>query len=331
MKNPGIRILGFVPIKCLVWGLLVWSAAWILSCQSNEADNESVIQFKNPGMAEGFDSLKVYGINEDDGDTVTIYEWKKGETFQGEVKYPPRLRQKFTLFVKGYKNDSLSYESHSKISEGKATIPEVSLKIIAPELEHVNPILISRFKSYVSFKPTWKTRPGILRSGSGADTALKFSPLVTFTWIKANTVLGKDSILILDTISFPDSGRYTLIAENSAGRDTTDFQLIVKHLVPRLDSIPDQYLVEGGRLSIRANILHSDSLIYRWMKDTTLVSKESVLSIPVTFEDIAGSYKLVVKNKTDTMEIASSNVFTLRVVKPPAGWGEVVWDRFIWR
>lgn len=304
-------------------------ATLLLSCQSNEPEKETVLQITNPDLSKNYDSLKVYGINTNGGDTVLIYFWKKGDIFQTEVKYPTNLKQSFTLIVKGFNNNSLTYSSSSKVDGGSATSPKVQSKTIAPTLQKPVSGIFTRVGGSLKLSPTWKIRPGVLVANS--DTTTKFSFVASFLWRKGDVIVGKDSTFSIDSVTISDSGSYMLTVRNDAGLDSIVFSVAVKHRLPVVDSISNRVLSQGDSLTLKPAILHSDSLIYRWIKDGTVISKNPFLIISIAQKTQDGTYQLLVKNVSDTSDVGKSNIFTFSITNSPVKWNEIIWGRSIWK
>lgn len=308
---------------------LAIASGWIASCQNNEVQNENVLVFNNPNVADSLDSLKVCGVVPS-GDSIAIYRWRKGEEFASEVKYPSDLKQEFVLVVRGYKNGSLVYQSSSEIVDGSAKPSRQDYKVSPPDLMEGPVTLISRLKDSLTLNPTWKSRPGIYRQ-VGTDSSLVFTPQAENRWMKGGVEIGKDSILRFDTLRVSDSGNYVFISSNAGGRDSATFRISLKHLLPRINPLGDQIGSEGKPFSLKATVEHSDTLLYRWIRGTEIISTDSVLKISTMQTLHSGGYQLIVKNASDTTEIATSNLFQLGLNKFPRVWGEIIWNQSVWQ
>ena len=310
---------------CLAVGLLA-----LFGCQSSESEKEYLLKIQNPYLADNLDSLDLFGVNTEGGDTLLIYSWKRGEEFQQEVKYPPGLHPNFVLLVRGYKSNALVYQSHAEVSGNAAKAPMQDFKIAPPELAPGPIRVTSRIRDSVVLRPSWVVRPGIQEQGKG-DTAPRFTAQGAYSWRKGDLTLSRDSILVFDSLKLADSGSYLFIAENVVGRDSLQFVLTVKHLIPKINALGNQSAVAGQPFSIQATIVHSDSLLYRWLKGFIVISQDSVLKFSPIKSDHVGSYRLVVKNASDTLEMTASNVFTLGLSQGPVRWNEIVWDHNSWQ
>src|SRR6188768_989450 len=63
----------------------------LFGCQATEPEEGSYLNFRNPELTLGLDSLFIFGINAAKGDTLPIRIWRKDEAFPPEAPYPPGL------------------------------------------------------------------------------------------------------------------------------------------------------------------------------------------------------------------------------------------------
>jgi hypothetical protein len=276
-------------------------------CLGPDGDGGAYLRFQNPEITAGLDSLRILGINAAKGDTVPVLRWHKGEGFPAQAPYPPGLEAAFTLLTLGYKGDALVYQSRSAVSGGHAGGPVHDFRLVAPALPHLPAALTARYAESVLLKPAWEARPGVYRRPDSGAAEL-FTPEGEFAWIRNGGILARDSVLKLDSLTFADSGSYSFLAENRAGRDSMLFVLQVRHMLPRIDPGKPTVGRIGEALAVRPAIRHTDSLRFRWTKegDSAVVSRDSVLSIAKLQAKDTGSYLLAVSNASDTTEIATS-------------------------
>jgi hypothetical protein len=295
-----------------------FAAFAILSCLGPESDPDSntYLEFQNPELTTGFDSMFVHGANAQKRDTLLIWKWLKNETFPAKIAYPPGLEATFTLLVKGYKGSTLAYESRTLIDSGKAQAQSRTVRMAAPVLRDAPEILMGRIGEGIDLTPVWETRPGIYRQAdSGA--AEMFTPEAVFTWSRKGESLGSDSVLHLGPLAFGDSGTYKFLAENPEGKDSMEFQLTIKHNVPKIEEIDSYAVVAGKPFNVFPVITRTDSLLYRWTKNGTTVSQDSVLTFTALRAQDTGVYQLRVVNFSDTLLGATSNPFTVSLDVDP--------------
>lgn len=322
---PGIVSLPKGLVACLALSV----SLCLSGCLGGESEDRSVLEIRNPGIVDGLDSLQVFGINAEGGDTVFIYGWKRGDSVLREIAVPSGMEPAFTLLVRGFQGKVQSYESRSEVAGGRAGSPKLSFKILAPELERLPIPYTVRIGTKVALSPTWKTRPGLFPSDAPADPAIRQAAAAVLTWRKDGKILGKDSLFELEQVTFADSGLYVVTAENSAGRDSGSCLVRVKFGLPFLDSIPDQLAQEKKPFHLRAVVKHTDAVLYRWMKGSTVVSEDSTLTVSGPLAP--GAYRLIVKNVSDTADLAVSNAFLLRHFQTASLWDELEWNDNVWQ
>jgi hypothetical protein len=303
---------------------LVLSILFVLSgCQSTDPDGGSFLNFRNPELIAGFDSLFIVGINSVKGDTIPIREWRKGEDFPPEAPYPPGLEAAFMMLVRGYKGDVLVYQSRTAVAGSRAQAPVRDFQLVAPALTDVPVDFTKRVKDVVKLEPAWEARPGISRQTDTGEAAV-FIPEGVFTWTRDGQVLGRDSVFTFASLALSDAGTYVFTAENDAGRDSMVFVLTVRHMLPRIAAINAQTALAGRSLTVKPAVTRSDSILYRWSKSGNPVnpfSTDSVLAFDSLRTRDTGTYQLAVANASDTTETAVSNQFTVRFAPDPnASW-----------
>ena len=318
LRAMGANLLAIAPAPILL-AMIPLAMILLSGCQSPDPEGGVYLRFQNPELAAGLDSLQVLGVNAAKGDTVPILRWFKGEAFPAEALYPPGLESAFTMLVRGYQGESLVYQSRTAVSGGHAQAPVRDFRLAAPALTDVPVALTARVRDAVSLEPVWETRPGIYREDSGGTAS--FTPEADFTWSRDGRVLGRDSVLGFGGIALTDAGTYVFTAGNRAGRDSLAFTLTVKQMLPRIADLPTQSAPAGKPLTVKPGINRSDSLRYRWSKEGSLLSTDSVLVFPALAAEDTGSYQLAVANASDTTETAVSNRFAVRLaLDPNAAW-----------
>jgi hypothetical protein len=291
---------------------------FLFACQSTDPEGGTYLRFRNPELTAGLDSLNVLGINAAEDDTLPIHHWSKGEAFPSEVPYPPGLDRAFTMLVQGYKGETLVYQSRTAVAGERAQPPIRDFQLVAPALTDVPVAFTARVKDAVTLEPAWEARPGISRQ---ADTggAMVFIPEAAFTWTRNGQVLGRDSVFAFGALSRSDSGTYVFTAENKAGRDSMVFTVRVKHMLPRIADINAQAALVGRPLTVKPVLTRSDSVLYRWLKDGSVFTTDSVLAFAALGAGDTGTYQLAVANASDSTETAVSNRFTVHFAPDPDG------------
>jgi hypothetical protein len=318
MTGPGKFPRGGASILAAVF--LVFYAMIPSGCLAPEPDENSYLRFQNPELTAGFDSLQVLGVNARKGDTLAIRRWRKGEDFPSQAAYPPGLEAAFTLLVRGYIGEALVYQSRTAVAGGKAQAQVRDFLLAAPALPGLPISRTARVGDVLELDPVWETRPGTYRQpdSGGPET---YTPEAVFAWTRAGQVLGRDSVLTLGALTLADSGTYLFSAENRAGRDSLEFRLTVKHMLPKITDIKPQAALPGKALTVRPVIARSDSLLFRWMKDGLVVSTDTALVFPALGAADTGAYQLAVANASDTSETDVSNRFAVSFAPDPnAAW-----------
>lgn len=320
-RGPG-RAPAPTAVLAAAW-LAVLLAAWAMvlcGCLGPDDGGNTYLRFQNPELTADFDSLHIHGINARKGDTLLIRRWHKGEEFPAQVAYPPGLEAAFTMLVRGYKGEALAYQSRTAIAGGKARAQVRDFRLAAPALPDAPISLTARVGDSIELDPVWETRPGIYRQpdSGGPET---YTPEAVFAWSRGGQSLGRDSVLALGALTLADSGTYLFSAENPAGRDSLEFRLSVRHMLPRIAEIKSQAALPGKPLTVAPNIARSDSLIFNWMKDGVTASTDTVLAFAALGAGDTGTYQLAVANASDPSETAVSNRFAVAFAPDPnAAW-----------
>lgn len=302
--------------------------AVILSgCLSPNAEEKSFLRFQNPELTAGLDSLNVLGANTLKGDTLLIHRWQKGEAFPTQVSYPPGLEAAFTLLVHGYLAEVLVYQSRTVIAGGKAQPQVRDFRLAAPALPDMPISLLARVGDAIRLDPVWETRPGIYRQTDSGESEV-YTPEAEFVWSRAGLIVGRDSAFALKALAMADSGAYFFSAENRAGKDSLEFRLTVKPMLPRIAEIKPQAAIPGKPLTVKAIVTRSDALLFRWTKNGVLVSTDSLLAFAALSATDTGTYQLAVANASDTTETTVSNRFYVGFAPDP----DEIWkpDKVIW-
>jgi hypothetical protein len=302
--------------------ITAFAAALLWACRGTEGPSGTFLRIGNPELTAGLDSLRLLGFEAAGGDSVLIHFWRKGEAFPQEIALPAALDGAFTLLARGYSKDVLVYQSRSAIAGGKARDPVRDFRLEAPALTDVPVDLTARVMDNIVLRPAWEARPGIYRQADSSGIEL-FTHEAEYAWIREGQVLGRDSTLRRDSVTFMDAGIYLFTAENRAGRDSQEFQVSIRHMLPRIEAIQSQAEIAGRSLTVRPTIRKSDALRYGWMRDNTTVGTDSVLTFPALDARDTGVYWLRVANVSDSTETHRSNDFSIRLKPDPAdAWGQ---------
>jgi hypothetical protein len=318
MNRSGKKPRRRMPITASLFALCAVAFSFIQSgCLGSEAEGDSYLRFRNPELTAGLDSLHILGVNARKGDTLLIRSWHKGEDFPNEAAYPPGLEAAFTLLVRGYVAEVLVYESRTPIAGGEAQGRVRDFRLAAPALSHVPVSLTIRVGDTLTLHPAWTTRPGIYRQADSGEAEV-YTPEAEFAWSHLGTLVGRDSVLALGPMARQDSGAYLFAAGNPAGRDSLEFKLTVGHMLPRITNIKSQAAIAGKPLTVKAVIAHSDSLLFRWMKDGITISTDTALAFDSLRAKDTGNYQLAVANASDTTETDLSNRFAVAFAPDPS-------------
>jgi hypothetical protein len=295
--------------------------AMLAGCDLKESRDEFLLTFRNPAVTENLDSLLVYGINQPGGDTLLVLRWTRGRPFPTEVPYPDGLGKDFDLLAQGFAGGEIIRQTRTAVSGGQAGPVAYERLLHPPDLADTAVDLPFRYGDSVVLAPVWKRRPGWEEK--------EFRPEGSYAWKKDGKVLSRDSLLALTSLVWSDSGTYTFASENAAGRDTLEFRVSLRHRIPRILAPPDRASLADQPLAIRPAIVHSDALLYRWLKGNVLVSEDSVLSIPAFKAGNAGAYRLEVRNVSDTSESAQA-AFRIVLAGRIPKWDALKWDGDVW-
>jgi hypothetical protein len=134
-------------------------------------------------------------------------------------------------------------------------------------------------------------------SASLAVSATGSSPLA-FAWRKRGdtAVVGRDSVLAFDSVSFADSGHYRCIVSNTSGADTTLeawLRVIPPPVAPVIVREPRDTLVKAGSsASFSVGVLGTPPFSYKWRRigDTAVLSTDSLYVIAAATEAQSGSH-----------------------------------------
>jgi hypothetical protein len=310
------RILAAARVALFAATVAAACAASISGCLAPEDDAAPSLRFRNPELTVGMDSLHVLGANARKLDTLFILRWHKGEDFPSEVAYPPGLEAAFTMLVRGFKGGILVYASRTAIAGNKPQAQVRDFRLAAPALPDLPISLAQRVGDAIKLVPVWETRPGIYRqTDSGGPEA--FTPEAVLAWSRAGQLLGRDSVLSFGSLTLADSGTYLFSAGNDAGEDSLAFQLTIRHMLPKIAEIKSQSARLGKPLKAVPAVTHSDSLLYRWIRNGITASTDSVLKFDSLRAQDTGAYQLAVANASDTTEKTLSNRFTVSLAPEP--------------
>uniref|UniRef100_A0A3P8SPF8 Ig-like domain-containing protein n=1 Tax=Amphiprion percula TaxID=161767 RepID=A0A3P8SPF8_AMPPE len=173
-----------------------------------------------------------------------------------------------------------------------------------------------------SYPPDAPKVPLVLMSSSGeimrgSSVTLTCSsdadPAATYTWYKENqTLLHKETQLILSSIQSSDSGEYYCTAENELGQMASKYIFINVKYGPEISSLsasPSAKIVEGSSVNLTCSSDANPAATYTWYKEnqTLLQGPEHIYHFTSISSEDRGTYYC--KSENLYGEINSTSLF----------------------